>query len=90
MGSATPSDDGTSASVDVMNDNGDLKGPNGDTQNGGGEGSCIEVQICWYYWTWDKRLSARFTSTGFEIVCRWVLVRKKACNGGGDVEVCPC
>lgn len=90
MGNATPSADGSSASVDVSNSGGDLSGPNGDVVNGGWEGDCIEVQICWHYTTWVKVLQFVFTETGFRTRYVWIKVRREICNGGNDTEVCPC
>ncbi len=49
MGPGTPDSSGDTASVDVENKGGNLSGPNGDVQNGFGEGSCIEVKMCWTY-----------------------------------------
>ncbi len=50
MGGATPNSNGSSACVEVENKSGNLSGPNGDVQNGGVEGDCIEVKICWSYY----------------------------------------
>jgi hypothetical protein len=55
MGSTSTQGDQGSASTttskgQVCNENGDLSGPNGTVQNGGGEGDCIEVKICWWYY----------------------------------------
>ena len=33
----------------ITNTDGNLEGPNGVVQNGGGEGDCIEVMMCWRY-----------------------------------------
>ncbi len=90
MGDATPSSDGNSASVPVTNTGGNLQGPNGVTQNGGAEGDCIEVAICWKYWTWTRHVMFQSTDTGFEIQYYWLYEELEVCNGGNDVEVCPC
>lgn len=90
MGKATPDATGNSASVDVTNTGGNLKGPNGTVQNGGSEGDCIEVRICWSYWTWAQRPFIRFTHTGFESGWYWVRVKRQKCNPRRGVEVCPC
>lgn len=90
MGPATEDASTNTGSVEVTNDHGDLKGPNGNDQNGGGEGECIEVAICWFYWTWTLVTDYVPTETGWETHTYWQHVRKKVCNGGNDVEVCPC
>lgn len=48
MGAATSSSPG-SATGTVTNSGGDLFGPRGGDQNGGLEGDCIEVKMCWDY-----------------------------------------
>lgn len=48
MGEGTPTDDG-GATVEVENKGGNLSGPNGDVQNGFGEGDTIEVRMCFRY-----------------------------------------
>ncbi len=90
MGPATPGSGGSDASVEVSNSGGDLSGPNGDVVNGGWEGDCIEVTICWTYNTWVRRQKFVFTETGYAIIYYWAYVTKEVCNGGNDVEVCPC
>lgn len=49
MGAAAPVPPGDSAEVPVTNSGGDLAGPNGEDQNGAGEGPCIEVYVEWTY-----------------------------------------
>lgn len=53
MGAAAPagSPPGSIAKVKIDNNHGNLSGPNGVAQNnGGGQGSCIEVYVEWTYW----------------------------------------
>jgi hypothetical protein len=49
MGPAAAGNPPDTASVDVTNQNGNLNDATGRTQNGGGEGDCIEVIVCWTY-----------------------------------------
>lgn len=49
MGPAAAGNPPDTASVDVTNQNGNLNDATGRTQNGGGEGDCIEVVVCWTY-----------------------------------------
>ena len=49
MGAATPHGNGESACTEICNNGGELSGPNGEKQNGPGEGASIEAKICWSY-----------------------------------------
>jgi hypothetical protein len=48
MGTGTMGAGGSTTGT-VTNSGGDLFGPTGGDQNGGLEGECIEVKICWKY-----------------------------------------
>ncbi len=49
LGKASSHVNGKYACVDIANDDGDLSGPNGESQTGVGEGECIEVYMEWTY-----------------------------------------
>lgn len=92
MGPATPSASGDQAAVPVDNHGGDLSGPNGETQNGGTEGSCIEVYVEWTYRypvTVHKSITASILGSSAgetEIVIVWKYGKKRSKVKG----VCPC
>jgi hypothetical protein len=92
MGTANPSSDGSTASAPIDNDDGDLSGPNGEDQNGGSEGPCIEVYVEWTYRypvTIHKSIGASiwgFSSGEIEIVVVWKYAKKRA----KVKEICPC
>lgn len=56
MGPASSTSPG-SATGNVTNSGGDLFGPRGGDQNGGTEGPCIEVKMCWEYEHWVPPVS---------------------------------
>ena len=96
MGKGDPIDG--KATVPITNDGGDLKDRNGETQNGLGEGPCLEVQVCWTAYVYETRLklvlirldiSETLTGGGFDL--EWKAISKyweeEICS---DVkEVCP-
>lgn len=92
MGAATPSSDGSAASAPVDNHDGDLSGPNGEDQNGGSEGPCIEVYVEWTYRypvTIHKSITSSLwglSSGETEIVVVWKYAKKRA----KVKEICPC
>lgn len=53
MGNGLVDPENQTVSVPVKNDDGDLSGPNGDVQNGVGEGDCIEVYMTVTYRVWE-------------------------------------
>jgi hypothetical protein len=96
MGAATPTEDGQSATLTISNVGGHLFGPNGEIQNGGLEGSCIEVEVCWPYLypvtvttgvkvNLGDALIGGGTRVNVQIVV-WEL--GQICSG--TMEVCPC
>lgn len=96
MGPATPGNPADSASVTVTNQNGNLNDPTGRTQNGEGEGACIEVIVCWTYRfpvtvSYSSNVSVKIDpitigdSEGVSIV-----IWKVATICSDEVVVCPC
>ncbi len=92
MGGATPSADGGQAGVPVTNEGGDLSGPNGEDQNGGAEGKCIEVYVEWTYrYPVEIRRSKSLSLWGYtdgeiEITIIWKEGKKRS----KVKEICPC
>jgi len=80
--SITPLGDGVfSACVEVTNNDGDLSGPNGEIQNGFGEGDCIDVTIkAVLVYDWSVSVP------GFS----WDTKLNQPTRPLGSVEVCPC
>jgi hypothetical protein len=101
MGHASTTDNGQHASGTVTNSGGSLSGSSGGVQNGGWEGDCIEVKVCWYYW-YEVQISQTSThggsvavkpgiSVGGEhstttTVTKWRL--GEVCSS--TTEICPC
>ena len=92
MGAAIPATSGGQASAPVDNHGGDLSGPNGETQNGGSEGPCIEVYVEWTYRypvTIHKSMTSSvwgFSSGKIQISVIWKYGKKRA----KIKEICPC
>lgn len=92
MGPATPSADGGSAAAPIDNHGGALSGPNGETQNGGTEGPCIEVYVEWTYRypvAIHKSIGASLwglTGNETHVVVVWKYAKKRA----KLQEICPC
>lgn len=92
MGAAVPSAGGAQASVPVDNRGGDLSGPNGTDQNGGGEGDCIEVYVEWTYRypvtvTYGRKLSLWGADVGETYT---VVIWREGKKRSRVKEVCPC
>lgn len=66
--------------VGISNDGGDLSGPNGEVQNGFGEGDCIEVQL-------EIFITITTTITIGPVTVTSMTVRKSTTD---PVKVCPC
>lgn len=80
---------GSQASVRICNSGGDLFGPMGGDQNGPGEGDCIEVKICWWYWG-CKLVTVpvlSFDPPGIVWVQVWDCGPRTVCSS--PCEVCP-
>ncbi|MFN0204918.1 MAG: hypothetical protein ACKVS6_01230 [Planctomycetota bacterium] len=97
MGAATPqAGGGTTVQVSCSAD-GKLSGPNGEVQNGGAEGDCIEVIVKWKYKYKIVDITAVQGSALLEIlglsftssihVEKW---RKITISSKEKIEVCPC
>lgn len=92
MGPATPATGGDTATAPIDNSGGDLSGPNGEQQNGGSEGPCIEVYVEWTYRypvTLHKAVGASLwgLSQGeTEIIVVWKYGKKRS----KVKEICPC
>lgn len=93
MGPATTTNPGPppTACVKVSNSGGDLFGPGGGDQNGGFEGACIEVMICWpYSRTYEKAFPCATYGQKPGFGTCWITVTEtwEACSDW--IEVCPC
>ncbi len=90
MGAATSGDGGETGCATISNSGGNLRGPNGEQQNnGGGEGACIEVKICWtsfYPVTKTSGYRSEGGSTSGESVTVWR--RMRICTP--PKTICPC
>lgn len=83
LGEPTITSEGGSAHeicVESSNDGGDLSGPNGEVQNGIGEGDCIEVQL-------EIFITITTTITIGPVTVTTATVRSSTTD---PVEVCPC
>jgi len=95
MGTATPNEDGSSAGVTITNIGGNLFGPNGEDQNGVGEGECIEVKVCWTYHypktvTYGFKFGLADVLTGSARFGVTMVLWAEATICSDSVEVCPC
>jgi hypothetical protein len=92
MGSATAGDPPDKATLAVENKAGKLSGPNGEVQNGAGEGDCIEVYVEWTYrypatLTRSSSVTVDGVGSGVSIaVVVWKFGKKKS----EPKELCPC
>jgi hypothetical protein len=92
MGDAAPSADGGKAEVPVTNDGGDLSGPDGEDQNGGVEGKCIEVYVEWTYrYPVEIRRSKGVSLWGYSYSETVItIVWKEGKKRSKVKEICPC
>ncbi len=84
MGPATSTGSGTATGT-VTNSGGDLFGPRGGDQNGGTEGDCIEVKMCWKYKHWVPAHTYVIEGYSFTIPALWEI--SQICSAIEDV--CP-
>lgn len=100
MGDADSEDGGSTATVTVENEEGDLSGPNGEVVNGGLDGDCAEVYVEWTY-RYPARVTTLFgTGLNFDFGifgqlfnfsrAVTVTVWAEGTKRDGPKEVCPC
>lgn len=96
MGPATVGNPADSVTVSVTNQGGNLNDSTGRTQNGDGEGDCIEVIVCWEY-RYPVTIS-RSDTTGIKIrevnagstTGVSIVLWRVATICSEEVVVCPC
>lgn len=97
MGSATPQAGGGATVKVSCSADGKLSGPNGEVQNGGSEGDCIEVTVKWKYKYKIIEVTAVEGSALLELlglsitssihVEKWRMI---TISSKEKIEVCPC